>query len=238
MFDACRTLCLLSACAALLLAAEPAWKTKAPATWTAEEAAQVLTASPWAVVATAPLARIGNEDERRDSGDMGRPRGIGFDGVGSGQIRPKIDLPTVLSKVYTAPAPESIKLLIRWETALPIRLAELKAGEIDPPTLEGNGYKIAVYGIPATNTKGDPKSLGDPLKKNAVLRRDGKKDVKPLRVEVFRRQGGLVVVYLFPLEAEIGRKDAFVDFEAQIGRIVISQSFEVQAMQFQGNLEL
>jgi len=65
-----------------------------------------------------------------------------------------------------------------------VTLAELKAGEIDPPTLEGNGYKIAVYGIPATNTKGDPKSLGDPLKKNAVLRRDGKKDVKPLRVEV------------------------------------------------------
>lgn len=234
-----RLACLLSVCAAFLLAAGPSWTSKPAAAWTAEDAGQVLTDSPWAKVVTAALARRRNEDElRENSGNMGQPHGVGFDGVGEKLNRPKLDIPTVLTKTYAPPADESLRLLVRWETALPIRLAELKAGEIDPPTLDGEGYKIAVYGVPGANFKGDPKSLGAPLKMGAVLRREGKKDVKPSRVEVFQRQGGLVVVYLFPLSAEIGRQDMSVNFEAQIGRIVISQSFDVQAMGFQGNLEM
>ena len=48
-------------------------------------------------------------------------------------------------------------------------MAELKTGVIAPPTLDNDGYSIAVYGIPGEYFKGDPKSLGDPLKKEAVL---------------------------------------------------------------------
>jgi len=198
----------------------------------------ILNDSPWAKTVTAGLTRRQNEDERRDGGNMGQPHGVGVDGVGAKQVRPKLDLPTVLTKVYTPPAAESLQLQVRWETALPIRAAELKAGEIDPPTLEGEGYKIAVYGIPGTYFKGDPKSLGDPLRSAAALKRAGKKDVKPSSVEVFQRQDGLVVVYLFPLSAEIGRRDASVEFDAQIGRVVVKQSFDVQEMEFQGKLEL
>ena len=105
-------------------------------------------------------------------------------------------------------------------------------------TVEGDGYKIAVYGIPSAFLKGDPPALGNPLKKLASLKREGKKDVKPSSVEVFQRQDGMVVVYLFPLSAEISRKDTIVDFEAVIGRIVLKQSFDLQPMQFQGRLEL
>src|SRR5271165_6572638 len=123
---------------------------------------------------------------------MGQQHGVGYDGVGAKPERPKLDAATVFTKVYKAKAPEYINLLIRWETALPIRAAELKAGESDPPTLEGEGYKIAVYGVPGGNFKGDPKKLGDPLKKDAALKREGKPDVKPTRVEVFALQNGLV----------------------------------------------
>jgi hypothetical protein len=48
----------------------------------------------------------------------------------------------------------------------------------------------------------------------------------------------MVVVYLFPLSAEITRKDTILDFEAVIGRIVLKQSFDLREMQFQGRLEL
>jgi hypothetical protein len=104
--------------------------------------------------------------------------------------------------------------------------------------LEGDGYRIAVYGVPGSGFKGDPKQLGAPLKNLAALKREGKKDVKPIRVEVFQREDGIVVAYLFPLSAEISRKDQRIQFEAQIGRIVLAQEFVLSDMEFMGQLEL
>ena len=131
-----------------------------------------------------------------------------------------------------------ITLKLCWQSALPVRLAELKAHVIEPPTLDGDGYQIAVYGVPGPTFKGDPKQLGEPLMKTAALKREGKKDVKPVRVEVFQRQDGLVVVYLFPLSAEISKKDVQVQFEAVIGRISVGHTFNLQEMEFLGKLEL
>jgi hypothetical protein len=48
----------------------------------------------------------------------------------------------------------------------------------------------------------------------------------------------VVVAYLFPLSAEIGKKDDVVEFSALIGRLQVSQHFLLQEMQFQGKLEL
>jgi hypothetical protein len=127
---------------------------------------------------------------------------------------------------------------VRWESALPIRIAELKTGAFDPPTLEGDGYRIAIYGVPGIEFNKDPKKLGDPLKNDAFLRREGKKDVKPLRVEVFQWGDGLAVVYLFPLSAELSKKDGQVEFSAHIGRVVVAHSFDLTQMEFQGQLEL
>ena len=48
----------------------------------------------------------------------------------------------------------------------------------------------------------------------------------------------MVIVYVFPLSAEISKTDQRVEFDARIGRLGISQSFNVEEMQFQGRLEL
>jgi hypothetical protein len=48
----------------------------------------------------------------------------------------------------------------------------------------------------------------------------------------------LVIVYLFPLSAEISPKDGRIEFNAQIGRLAFAQSFDLGEMQFQGKLEL
>jgi hypothetical protein len=202
----CRELvfCFVCIVGAGLPAADPAWKTKPAPQWTEDDARQVLNNSPWARAITAGLARRQSEDELRDGGQMGQPKGIGYDNVDPKGTGPK--LPNKATDIF-APAPnggrsirstvQGISLRLRWESALPVRLAELKSHEIDPPTLEVDGYKIAVYGIPGGNFKGDPKKLGDPLKEGAVLRREGKKDVRPARVEVFQGEQGVVVVYLF-----------------------------------------
>ena len=208
------------------------------ASWTQEDARQILAESPWARTVTAGLSRLQNEDARREGGNMGQSHGVGFDGVGARPVRPKLDLPTILTKAYTPPPAEFVKLRLRWETALPVRAAELKAGEIDPPTLDGEGYKVAIYDVPGMFFKGDPKKLGDPLRKLATLKREGKPDVKPSRVEVFQRQDGIVVVYLFPLSAELSKRDRFIEFDAVIGRIIIGEVFDVGLMQMQGELQL
>jgi hypothetical protein len=236
---------LIGMSAALLLAADPAWKTKPTAQWTEQDATEVLTASPWARTITAGVARRQSEDELRDGGRMGQPTSIGYDGVDPKGSGPK--LPTSLKDIVV-PAPnggrsirsqvQGLPVRLRWESALPVQLAELKAHQSDPPTLEGQGYRIAVYGLPGGYFKGDPKKLGDPLKEDAVLRRESKKDVKPSVVEVFPQSDGWAVVYLFPLSAEISPKDKQIEFNAHIGRIVVVAPFDLSEMLFQGKLEI
>jgi hypothetical protein len=230
--------------AALLMAGDPAWKSKPGAEWTEEDARQVLAASPWSKTIKAVITRRLTEEELREAGQMGQPRGIGNDNVDAKGTGPKVSLNPFTGaggddrSIRSLPQP--IALRLRWENALPVRLAELKVHEIEPSTSEGDGYRIAVYGlpVPGADVGKDLKQLAQPLKNLAALKREGKKDVRPVKVEVFERETGLVVVYLFPSAAEITNQDRRIQFEAQIGRIVIAQSFDLGQMEFQGKLEL
>lgn len=224
----------------LLIAGDP-WKDKAIRDWTRDDVRQILSDSPWAKTVRAGIIRRQSEDERREGGNMGQPHGVGYDGI----VDKRAQLPTnIVDLLFRGPngdihtSSPVMTLRLRWETALPIRMAELRSEGIEPLSSPGDGYNIAVYGVPGSGFKGDPQKLGDPLKKDAVLRREGKKDVRPSDVEVFQREEGVVVVYVFPASAEISRKDGRVEFFAQIGRIVLDQSFDVGEMFFQGKLEL
>jgi len=224
----------------------PSWGTAPPAQWNADQVKAVLEDSPWAMAVKATVTRRLTEEQMMLGGRAGQGRGVGWDGVdprGSGSD------PKGTSRSQRSFS-RAIALRLRWESALPVRVAVAKSQEFDatlfdpplfdPPKLDGDGegYRVAVFGVPGAGVHGDPKKLGDPLKKDACLKREGKKDVKPLRVEVFPGPDGLVVVYLFPLSAEISPKDPFVEFEAQIGRIVVSHKFDLAGMNFMGKLEL
>jgi len=233
---------LLAAAGAVILAgADLPWKSKPLPEWTADDARQVLSNSPWSKATKASITPMQTEDQRREGGNMGKEQGVGFDGLLDD--RPRVQIPKSVGEMVK---PEKVvrrmngplTLQIRWERALPIRVAEMKAGVVEPPTLGDDGYTVAVYGVPPSHAKGDPSTLGEPLKKQAALRREGKKDVRPTSVEVFEREDGLVIVYLFPLSAEISKNDQRVEFDAHIGRIGIVQSFDVEEMRFQGKLEM
>jgi hypothetical protein len=240
--DFSRLLWLIPASALLLVAADPPWKTKPISQWTEEDAKLVLADSPWSKTITAGIARRQTEDERREGGNMGQQTGVGYDNVDKKGSGPK--MPTTLGDLFTAPRsarsfPQATTMLVRWEHALPVQVAELKTGFVEPPTLPGDGYRISVYGVPKAEVKGDdPAKLGEPFKNDAFLKRFGKPDVKPTRVEVFQVENGFVVCYLFPLSAEITLRDEHVEFDAQIGRIVIYHSFDLATMQYNGKLEL
>jgi hypothetical protein len=232
---------LLSVCAILLMAADPAWKTKPAPNWTEQDAVQVITDSPWSKMTVAGIARLQSEDERREGGNMGQPTGVGYDGINNGK-KPMPNLSSLIGGPNADPKRTGqdnyYKLRLIWESALPVRLAELKAHDIEPPTSSTEGYMLAVYGVPGKYFTGDPKKLGKPLMEDALLKREGKKDVKPFSVEVFQRDSGPVVVYMFPLSAEISKKDESVTFAAKLGRIIVSQVFNLAEMEFQGKLEI
>jgi hypothetical protein len=232
---------LLSVCAILLLAADPAWKTKPVPNWTEQDAVQIIQDSPWAKLTVAGIARLQSEDERRAGGNMGQATGVGYDEINNGK-KPMPNPSSFIGGPNANPKRTGqdtyYKLRLVWESALPVRLAELKARDVEPPTSTTEGYMLAVYGVPGKYFVGDPQKLGKPLMEDAYLKREGKKDVKPFSVEVFQRDSGPVVVYMFPLSAEISVKDEFVTFEAKLGRIIISQVFSLAQMEFQGKLEI
>ncbi len=230
---------LLPVPAVLLMAGDASWKDKPTQAWTFEDARQVLADSPWARLTIGAISRLETEDERRSGGDMGQEHGVGFDGV-DGQKTAKQTAANFFTAHPGAKSPprQDVRLMLRWESALPVRAAELKTGFIEPPVSASEGYNLAVYGVPGSYFNGDPLKLGAPLKSAARLKREGKPDVKPSRVEVFQREDGIVVVYVFPPSAEISPQDGLIEFDAHIGRLGFVQIFDTSQMLFRGKLEL
>ena len=77
---AMQSACLIVA-AAGLMAADPVWLSKPAAQWTEEDARQILARSPWVKENRAVITRRLTEDQLRDGGQMGQPRGVGNEGV-------------------------------------------------------------------------------------------------------------------------------------------------------------
>ena len=233
---------------ALLTAAaddEPAWRSKQIADWSVEDSNQVLFDSPWAKTFTPILTAP--QDSGRRPGGIGRELGeVGRDAIG-------LAIPGIAGRRATgasqggeSPAGQSTgsssseppKLTLRWESAMPVRTAELKVHDNNAPDVDESHYAIAVYGIPDRMIEGDLQKLADQLRNEASLKRDGKKDFKPSSVKVFDMAAGRVVLYLFPMSNEITQADHRVEFTAKIGRLDLDQSFLLDNMVWQSRLEL
>jgi hypothetical protein len=225
-------LCLLPLGAVLLTAADSSWTEKPIPQWDEEDAKQVLADSPWVKYATPqPLPDL-SPNQCRDAGDWKgcTGRGVGLAGIGLFGARREAE---AIARAHAKPKFEPV--LVRWESALPIRAAEQKLSLPGVPVVDGDHYAIAVYDIPT------PKrwNLARELRGIAVLKRDKRKDLKPSRVEILRHSDGTAtLVYLFPGSVEIGKRDGRLEFRAQIGRLFVSQFFYTEEMQLQGKLEL
>jgi hypothetical protein len=226
---------LLVVSAALLVASgqsDPTWASKTLQQWSEEDAKQVLADSPWVKKATPLELPHISEEAVRQSGRMGGGQGV--------------DLTELSPAALTGFGPSSqgrsrrrsraLTFEIRWESALPVRAAELRAKEDDPPDWQGSLYAIAVYDVPGLSNS---KNVMRELAKSAYLKRDGKKDLKPERVQLLPQEGGLTtIVYLFPRTEEITAADKRIEFAAVVGRLSLAEYFYTEEMQFQGKLEL
>jgi len=236
-----RVLFSVLAVSATVLAADEAWKDKKVADWSDDDAQQVLTASPWVKSVTPSINRSSNNGQRRSRGGIGMGGvGLGIPGMGGGMGGSRRGggggYPQGGDNDSTYTEPPTLKL--RWESAMPVREAELKTKDNDAPTLDQDHYAIAVYGVPTRMLGGDSQHIEDQLKKKASIKRDGKKDIKPSSVEVLQRDNGPVIVYLFPRTKEITAEDRRLEFDVEAGRLQFTQSFYVDEMKYQGKLEL
>jgi hypothetical protein len=217
---------------ALLLLAAAAWSDKPYSQWTTEDAEQVLTDSPWVKQVTPQNVRDLSPDERLAGGDMeaGIGKGVGLAGLGI--LGPRREA-AALARAHYKPSPDAV--MVRWESAQPVRVAEQKAGESGAPTLDSDHYAIVVYDILTPQRW----NLANELKGIAYLKRDAAKTLRPSKVEILRQPDGkATVVYLFPRSKEITKKDGRLEFVAQIGRLFVSQFFYTWQMQIDGQLVL
>jgi hypothetical protein len=224
-------------------AEDAAWKDKQVPQWSEDDAKQLLADSPW-VKSVMPAMTKGSQSNSNPYGGRGGSVGIGIPGLGfpgGGMGRRGGGYPPNNPNNYpNNDANQKLPTLtLRWESAMPVREAELKARDVDAPTLEDeNHYAIAVYGVPVTMTNGDSKRLADDCKKNSFLKRDGKKDLKPSGVQVLRREDGPVIVFLFPRSQEITKDDRRIEFDAQINKLTLTESFYLEDMVYQGKVQL
>jgi hypothetical protein len=212
------------------------WKSKSVADWSDDDARQVLADSPWVKTFTPTM---------KQSGGMGRGGGfglggisIGIPGMGGMGRRGGGGYPGGSNGNGDNPSNEPPKVTLRWESAMPVRKAELKTHDDDAPTLDDQHYAIAVYGVPDRMLVGEARKLEDQLRKQVAIRREGKKDFKPSSVQVLDRANGRVVVYLFPMTNEITKEDRRLEFDATIGRLELTQSFFTEDMILEGKLQL
>jgi len=228
------TPCLPLLATLLLAAADPSWKSKPVSKWDAEDAKQLLAGSPWVKQVQPHWLPDLSPFQREEGGNLneGLGKGVGLAGTGLLGSRREAE---AIKQAHTKPEP--LPVMVRWESALPVRTAEKLAGDTAAPALKSDDYAIAIYGIP-TPKKGNQANL---LKDSASLRRYHKKDMKPLRVEILRNDdddGTATLVYLFPRSVEIAKRDGGIEFAAQVGRLWVSQYFYTGEMQLRGEPQL
>jgi hypothetical protein len=225
---------LLIVSAALLMASGPSWTAKPVQQWNADDAKQILSSSPWVKKAQPVQLPNMSEAARRQSGRMGGGQGVGLQALS----------PSALTGVGAKDQQRSRRrrrgispVEVRWESALPVRTAEHAAHEEDPPAWDGEMYAIAVYDVPGLDI--ESKGLSAELQRAAFLRLGGKKDLRPVRVDVLPQEGDLTtVVFLFPRTIAITLEDKRIEFTTVFGRLSVTQYFYPKEMQFQGKLEL
>jgi hypothetical protein len=209
---------------------EPTWRGRQISEWTEADAKQVLTDSPWAKTATPTFDAKASPNPGAASGGI-KIGGIGVPDLGGRAHRNK-----------THPAPpkpaQPPVLKLRWESALPIREAELKAHDTGAPDMQGGFYAIAVYGLPRSAVADDSKQSAEAIKKQAVLKRNVMKDVRPSSVQILLRDDGPIIVYRFSKSGDFTWRDHTIQFEAQVAEWKFTQSFSTDDMMFHGNLEL
>jgi hypothetical protein len=172
-------------------------------------------------------------------GGMGGPGGGGMGGPGGG-----------MGGGPDGGGFEAPKVNVRWESATPMMEA---ASKLESPLAKSlaewskDYYVVTVTGMPMMRRRPegapspDParmKQMSDRLRGMTALKRKGKDDVAPERVETVQGADGMVMAFLFARTAGVAAEDKEVSFETAFGPMQVKSKFVLKEMQVKGKLEL
>ena len=236
---------MLPPCLALQAARKEFWDSKDPASWTPDEKQVLLSDSPWA---QGGFARM--EVEKRHtppSYGNGMPSGGMPDtrpGIGSGGVRnvPTGDTPPPLPKPDSHPV--QFRVLARWESAKPIRLA----GGPEVPESTGQFYVIRLRGLPLMSPQkaksgevapNPNEGLLRPIKEGSRLERKGKSAIPCTHLFNGSGDAATDVLLFFARPADpITLADKFVTLESRFALFHLSIKFPLKDMVYKGELTL
>lgn len=209
------------------------WLTKNPEEWTEKDTHQILTKSPWAKQVSVEFG---------DPGDGGfGPRGGGFGTGGPGGGGPPGGGPPGGGGPGGGgdAGPPEFSILVRWASALPVRLASHNS------SVAGDHYLIFVSGFPMMGNPGrelpeaQAGDLPERLKSATSLQRKGKDPISAELVQMTGSSDEKGVLFSFPrTPAPIEAADKEVTFVTAMGPIRVRAKFTLREMIYKGRLEL
>jgi len=244
-----QTATMLPACLALRAARNEFWNSKDPASWSHDEKQFLLGQSPWAKEG---FVRMEEEKNRRTTpgyGNNGRP------GVDMPDTRPGVPPGGVRSvPIGEAPPPPppnpdpghpvQFRVLVRWESAKPVRLA----GGPELPQLTGQFYVIRLRGLPLMpppKTKpedGAPnpnESMLQAIEQGSRLERKDKPGIPCAHLFTGSGVTATEVLLFFSRAAEpIQVADKLVTLESRFAPFHLSIKFPLKDMMYKGELAL
>ena len=219
---------LLALTLAASLAAAEFWDATPPVNWTMKEVQRLTNNSPWAHLTPLNLAGGAFDSEPgRDSGTdrASRQTATADDSPDSAQTNRR----NGINSESEPPAVPASSIAIRWDSALPVRLA--LASDRTAPQPDLNVYRIVIADVPpAIAARADQKSM--PSK--TTLSAKGKPALTSLKLEIVPHGKNLDFAFTFPRETVFSAEDKEIEFTTQFGGIRIRQRFRPREMVFRG----
>jgi len=211
------------AASAMCLFAADFWQSKPFADWSDKDVQRMLLNSPWSKLCVIESGAQTSSTQMRH-------------GNRAGAMNPEAGI-------------SSLNLIIRWESAMPVRQAmvkkkfgaEAKTSFEARSTLEAPAefYIVSVNGVPRADLPHDTEGIKKQMLSQAMLLIKGKDPIKAtdfmMRPEGDQNSEGL---FAFPKSAPIVEDDKEVEFVARIGELSVRQRFRLKDMLLNGKLEL
>lgn len=220
-----------SICFAPAVLAADAWKKKY-ADWKREDALAILSRSPW--------AQMGKVEFKIEGKDIEGPRSGGVIGPmegppgGNGTVGPPGGAPARAGGGIIQHGPEAMpnfKVLVRWESAKPVRLAM----GIESQPANPNRYIVTVISFPILRP--DLAASVEPMRRATRLERLNKDSIRATFVETRETPNGTALAFSFDGDAQpITADDREVQFVTRVGAMNLRVKFNLREMTFERKL--
>jgi hypothetical protein len=140
-----------------------------------------------------------------------------------------------------------MEVFIRWESALPLKQARLRAqfGDNLPKPGDSNytldqpdkDYVISLTGLHGAGSR-DSGDMRETLLSSSQLLIKGKSGISPEDVKFDSGSEGYTIRFLFPRTTPIDLDDKEVTFQTALGHLKIDRKFKLKDMVYNGKLAL